>query len=365
MATLINRIQRAMLGSAGPEKVRALLAELAIPTSGSGEPDMEEVRRGFLRPISDEAILRNALANFNLTGGGSGDGQQALGDIRTAIFHSFDAAGTRLGQGLDDLLEPGDLAGGGGGGSPDWVPADAVIHIDLVGGTPQGRAWVQGTGEVAVDSLLGSDPNTESAVRPSAYSPAQLVTDGYRFYDPPPGGAGIAYPALIGALLTELLSGCTVRLQWITPGATSSGDMLEIVSASGANALEYYYSAGSLWVKGESWAGGYTAQINSILNAGTATSVNAFALTATSTRSEFAVNGSAVNAGVLIPATHWNDLVAAMTVLRQNDILQSITLYGPLPGTTGLSELSELTEGGGGAFASSSVSSRSISRGAI
>lgn len=51
--------------------------------------------------------------------------------------------------------------GGGGGGVPEWVPADAKVHIDFFGGDPQGRAWVEGTGEVAIDMLLGSDPNTE------------------------------------------------------------------------------------------------------------------------------------------------------------------------------------------------------------
>jgi hypothetical protein len=34
------------------------------------------------------------------------------------------------------------------------VPANAVIHIDLVGGTPQGRAWVDGVGEVALTSVV-------------------------------------------------------------------------------------------------------------------------------------------------------------------------------------------------------------------
>ena len=41
-----------------------------------------------------------------------------------------------------------------GGGAPEWVPEGAVIHIDLVGGDPQGRAWVDGTGEVDLNTFL-------------------------------------------------------------------------------------------------------------------------------------------------------------------------------------------------------------------
>lgn len=126
MATLINRIQRAILGSAGPDKVRGLLNELAIPAGGSGGT-IREVRRGVLRPISDEAILRDALANIGLTGGGGGGGNQALSSIRTAILHNLVDSETTLRDGLDGLLAPGDLAEGGGGGGS--YAADAV-HSD-------------------------------------------------------------------------------------------------------------------------------------------------------------------------------------------------------------------------------------------
>ena len=112
MASLINRIQAAMLGSAGPEKVRALLTELAIPAGGSGELALRRARRGFLRPISDEAILRNALDDLGLTAGGGG-GAQALSDVRNALLHNLRDSETTLRDGLNALLEPGDLGGGG------------------------------------------------------------------------------------------------------------------------------------------------------------------------------------------------------------------------------------------------------------
>src|SRR4051812_42050896 len=43
-------------------------------------------------------------------------------------------------------------------GAPDWVPADAVIYIDLV----NDRAWTEADGEVAINTLLGADANLVS-----------------------------------------------------------------------------------------------------------------------------------------------------------------------------------------------------------
>ena len=39
MASLVNRIQAAILGSAGPEEVRRLLVELAIPANAPTQSD--------------------------------------------------------------------------------------------------------------------------------------------------------------------------------------------------------------------------------------------------------------------------------------------------------------------------------------
>jgi hypothetical protein len=118
MASLINRLQRAMLGSAGPEKVRALLAELAIPASGNSENALRRIRHGFLYSISDEADLRDALGALNLTGGGGG-GDQALSDIQNAILLTLRDSEATLRQGLDGLLTPEDLGGSGSGGDGD------------------------------------------------------------------------------------------------------------------------------------------------------------------------------------------------------------------------------------------------------
>ena len=156
MSSLINRIQRAMLGSAGAEKVRALLHELAIPAGGSGG-SMREVRRGFLRPISDEAILRDALADLGLSGGGGG-GTQSLSSIRTAILHNWSGNEAALRDGLDGLIEPGDLASGGGA-SPAWLETFRTPNGDLpragfalVGG--EVKCWDGTTDEIGIADLI-------------------------------------------------------------------------------------------------------------------------------------------------------------------------------------------------------------------
>jgi hypothetical protein len=133
VASLINRIQRAMLGSAGPEKVRALLAELAIPAGGSGgEHVLRRARQGFLRPISDEVILRDALGDLGLAGGGGG-GAQALSDVRNAILHNLRDSEATLRDGLNGLLEPGDLGEGGGGEELEEAPEGFAYIVNADG----------------------------------------------------------------------------------------------------------------------------------------------------------------------------------------------------------------------------------------
>ena len=92
--------------------------------------------------------------------------------------------------------------GVGGGSAPEWVPANAKIHIDLVGN----RAWTVADGEVAIDTLLGSDPNTEGYYGPSGYDPANLTADGYVATD-------VYYAAFIGVAKTKLLSTFTANFQ--------------------------------------------------------------------------------------------------------------------------------------------------------
>jgi hypothetical protein len=139
MATLIRRIQTAFLGGARDEELRALLAELGIASGHSGEHALREARRGFLRSISDEAILREGLSNLGLTGGGGG-GMQAVSDIRNAILFNLRDSEATLCQGLDNLLMPEDL-GDGSSGNGGYIAK--AVHFD-------GVTWLYG-------NLIGTD----------------------------------------------------------------------------------------------------------------------------------------------------------------------------------------------------------------
>jgi len=75
MASLVHRIQAALLGSAGHEQVHELLRELAIPANQPRQPDaFERCRRYILYDAgATTEQLRSALADLGLSGGGGGD----------------------------------------------------------------------------------------------------------------------------------------------------------------------------------------------------------------------------------------------------------------------------------------------------
>ena len=221
--------------------------------------------------------------------------------------------------------------------TPSWVPANAKIHIDFVGGSPQGRAWSDGA-EVAINTLLGSDPNTENAWGESRYDPALLTADGYADPDEILG--------FIGALRTLLLAGATLRIA--LKETNQSNVTLALVSADGNEAVSIDINAGSsdLSVQGYTWSGPLSAadnQIPNILNTG-AGALNAVATTVTATRLDLAANGSDALAAVLSETDRppGNPMVAAF-IDSKGESIQSITIYDPLPTTAGLSELSALT----------------------
>jgi hypothetical protein len=222
------------------------------------------------------------------------------------------------------------------GDTPDWVPDNAVIHIDLVGGSPQGRAWVEGTGAVAVDTLLGSDANTETGWGEStSYDPEKLTADGYV--------QGFAAFALIGAARTALLAGATVRAQTkhlVTFDEGQPALNIAIVSADGNDAIEFNLNYNNAQVS--SRGGSLSETVDSVSNVGVG-AMNALSLTFTETRAEFAVNGFDAEAGVIETADRppGNPLVAVAVDTNENVAYQIITLYDPLPSTAGLSELSE------------------------
>jgi hypothetical protein len=339
VASLINRIQRAMLGSAGPEKVRALLTELAIPAGGSGELVLRRARRGFLRPISDEAILRDALGDLGLTGGGGG-GAQALSGVRNAILHNLRDSETTLRDGLNGLLEAGDLGEGGGGGeTPAWVPDDAVIHIDLVRAfNAQDAAWVEGTGVVDVDTLLGSDVNTENYWDETSYDSGLLTANGYE-----PGEEETSV-AFIGAARTALVAGATTVVALKQTADTSNAiNPFILMAESGDNGVSCDLNFGTLGfaqLDGDDVDADIAGIVNNTHGAG---AINVAAMTLTNARAELAMNGTSALEGTL-GEEYWpveSPFVAAASYVGPANAIQSITLYAALPSTAGLSALSE------------------------
>ena len=222
---------------------------------------------------------------------------------------------------------------------PEWVPENAVIHIDLVGGDPQGRAWVEGAGEVAVDTLLGSDPDTENAWDVTDYDPDALTADGY---DMTEADGPFAF---IGDALAAILAGSTFVLRYVmTSTSLPGGSPFVAISADANNAIEID-DAGSRTIQAYSYTGPYDRTSDEVINAGTVGAVNALAMTLTASRAEFAVNGSSVYEDTLAPdefiQTGDSPIVAALVDTQQNTAVRSITIYDPLPSTVGLDDLSE------------------------
>ncbi len=123
--------------------------------------------------------------------------QMSTGELLAGLANELsDTTYSNLTHSYGEMLSVvANYEGEGGGGAPEWVP-DAFaegIYIDLVGGDPQGRAWVFGTGEVAVDTQLGSDPNTENGWAVSGYEAGRFSANGYgdcrgyRYYQVPRG----------------------------------------------------------------------------------------------------------------------------------------------------------------------------------
>jgi hypothetical protein len=220
-------------------------------------------------------------------------------------------------------------------GEDDWVPEGATIHIDFIGGDPQGRAWLEGTGEVAIDTLLGNDPNADSGmVTTTAYNGAAITADGYR-----PGTGNPV--ALIGQALSLMLAGATARLQTEAVGGSDLGINLIAISADGSDGVQIDYAhAGGASVIAQSFGGSLNLSAEDVCNQGDG-SVNVCAWTFVSDRLDVAISGSDALTGAMDgddrPGT-----VNAILFMFANCAIQSFTVYEPLPNTTGLSELSEV-----------------------
>ena len=229
----------------------------------------------------------------------------------------------------------------------DWVPANAKIHIDLVGGTPQGRAWVEGTGEVAVSTVLGTDPNTEGGWQSAEYDPAKLVANyGY-------GTANVAASpltvALIGAARALVVAGATVRVQQKRMTTVLSGGTITyaLASADANSGIQFIVNDSPNSVKGTSWNLGYDVAITGLLN-NSAGAQNVVAATFLPTRAALSNNGSSPALSQALTPEHFptsgdSPIVCSLFEIIPNNFLQSATIYPPqpdaaLPGLSGLSE---------------------------
>lgn len=218
---------------------------------------------------------------------------------------------------------------GGGGSTPEWVPANAKIYIDLV----NDRAWTEADGEVAIDTLLGSDANTENGWGATSYDAANLTADGY---------VPTTQVAFIGSARTLMLASSTIVVrEKVVSDDNSRASAFAVLAADGNDALEFDIGHGAVvGVRGESYGGNYGTDFEGTSNG--YLGINQLALTLAGTRAEFACNGSAATASTLLDADRpsANPLVASLyggaTVA-----LQSITIYDALPSTSGLSALSE------------------------
>lgn len=211
------------------------------------------------------------------------------------------------------------------GGSMNWVPDNAKVHIDLV----ENRAWTETDGEVAINTLLGNDPIADGVgYGNTGYSEDDLT--GY-------GLLSSLAPALIGEALTRALSDATIVIR--TNARYGSGNITFTLAAEeGAREVECVLGTdGNVYLSSEE----IDATIESIVNSGEG-AINCMAMTRTSERAEVAVNGSDPLAEVLT-APELEGIVASLINLSGagGQTLQSITIYDALPSTAGLSELSE------------------------
>lgn len=206
-------------------------------------------------------------------------------------------------------------------GTPAWVPAGAKIHIDLF----NNRAW--NNGEVEIDTLL-------SSFLPENLSPGQGYIGNLDY-------AGDALAAVLGSF--------TCRIQYLWPEGVIQGildDTFLISEGTSSYALQLSLRFPTSQARFEGYNEASLVMSSAPFNTGESADVfNTVAFTLTIVedggRMEFALNGSAAMSGTYDmddrPAASFDRARTVSEAL----VLQSITLYDPLPTTAGLSELSE------------------------
>lgn len=223
----------------------------------------------------------------------------------------------------------------------DWIPENAVMHIDLV----NDRAWWGGSeqedGSIAINTVLGEDTNLEVSLGVvTTYNPANLTANGYTFADD-------EKPAFIGQLLTLLLAGATMVFKF-KKGATGSDGSFVMMSQGGQNkAVELDFNIGAA-TNGKLEAYAYSGDFDLLsdadqMNKGEGV-INRVGVTVVpASRFEFAANGRTAYPGVITsaeyPTADAGEIICAGISLRNTDSLQEITIYAALPSSVGLPAL--------------------------
>ena len=218
---------------------------------------------------------------------------------------------------------------------PAWVPSGAKIHIDFLGGTPQGRAWLEGTGVVALNSVVDLHGHA-------------IVSQGVRvFFD-----TGLS-PAFIGAAMTWLnahVRQFTFTVEWQDSSTADphpdAGVAIVFASenaASGVAGVDVGSRSAAL-----SYLGAYASDTNGnydVLGTLVVDGINkiAFRYLNNDTYASAFMGGAAIEG----PTDGLHN--SAYTLFCLGDgyshcgYVRSFTLYDPLPTTAGLSALSALT----------------------
>lgn len=206
--------------------------------------------------------------------------------------------------------------------APEWVPAGYDIWIEprVLDGFPNGRAWVAGTGIVAVNTLLGTDPNSENYQGASAYDPANLTADGL---------AENGIVALIGEARTRVIAGATTVIKWSVP------ESLYFLIHDAAGGHLVYLEANEATDLLAVMAGSTSDEIVDAFDPG----VNALAVTATATRLEAAMTGS-TPVVLTLTAGDWD---AAVAVIDTQAPIQSIGIRTDLAAAASLPTLSAVS----------------------
>lgn len=207
-----------------------------------------------------------------------------------------------------------------------WWDENSLVDIDFV----NDRAWTAADGEVAISSLIGNDPVVDNGWGTSGYDPSGLNAEGYSSGD---------VAAFIGTLRDLLLAGSTAVIQWKRIGLGAWSFIL--MDDSGDASVGHDIDADIL---GYAWGGGSTYNIDEVVGF-TADAANKLAATLTPSRAELAGNGALISAESLTaldwPTSGVDELICGFISSGVHRI-QSITVYDPLPDTTGLPALSAL-----------------------